>query len=191
LGRITLWSAGLAALLYGAGSKASGWATFITLVFAFCAFLLIFRWVQRRLMWRLRHRLIVTYIFIGVIPIVLLLLMAALGSYLLAGQFAAYIAISDLQSALRHLDAANDALAAQLSILQRGGKLNEQIAGELATLSGENFPQRTVTVWRTNKHSLSLPEVRSPIIVSRQCLMLSKEISAVSLSMVTPCIYER
>jgi sigma-B regulation protein RsbU (phosphoserine phosphatase) len=148
LGRITVWSAGLVGLLSGSGAKASGWATFITLVFAFCAFLLFFRWVRRRLMWRLRHRLIVTYIFIGVIPIVLLLLMAALGSYLLAGQFATYIAISDLQSALRHLEAANDALAAQLSILQRGGKLNERIAGELATVSGENFPQRTVTVWR-------------------------------------------
>jgi hypothetical protein len=72
----------------------------------------------RHLMWRLRHRLIVTYIFIGVIPIVLLLLMAGVGSYLLAGQFATYIAISNLQSELRHLEAANDALAAQLSTLE-------------------------------------------------------------------------
>jgi hypothetical protein len=99
-------------------------------------------------MWRLRHRLIVTYIFIGFIPIVLLLLMAGIGSYLLAGQFATYIAISNLQSGLQHLEAANDALAAQLRTLELSGKLNKQIAGELTTASGENFPQRTVTVWR-------------------------------------------
>src|SRR4051794_5180429 len=111
LGRITLWSGGLAILLSGSGSKGRGWATFITVVFAFCAFLLIFRWVRRHLIWRLRHRLIVTYIFIGVIPIVLLLLMAGVASYLLAGQFATYIAISDLQSELHHLGAANAALA--------------------------------------------------------------------------------
>ena len=99
-------------------------------------------------MWRLRHRLIVTYIFIGFIPIVLLLLMAGIGSYLLAGQFATYIAISNLQSGLQHLEAANDALAAQLRTLELSGKLNKQIAGELTTASGENFPQRTVTLWR-------------------------------------------
>jgi sigma-B regulation protein RsbU (phosphoserine phosphatase) len=145
LGRTTLWLGGLSALLIAL--RVSGWATFVTVVFAFCTFLLTFRWAWRHLMWRLRHRLIVTYIFIGVIPIVLLLLMAGVGSYLFAGQFATYIAISDLQSALRHLEAANDALATQLSVLQRAGKLNEQIAGELTTVSGESFPQRTVTVW--------------------------------------------
>jgi hypothetical protein len=52
---------------------------------------------------------------------------------------------------LQHLEAANDALAARLSILERSGKLNEQITGELITVSGENFPQRTVTLWRGEK----------------------------------------
>jgi hypothetical protein len=89
-GRTTLWSGGLSALLIAlrwitgsvSGSKLSGWATFVTLVFAFCASWLTFRWARQQLMWRLRHRLIVTYIFIGVIPIVLLLLMVGVGSYL-------------------------------------------------------------------------------------------------------------
>jgi sigma-B regulation protein RsbU (phosphoserine phosphatase) len=159
LGRTTLWIGGLSVLLIAlrwitgsaSGSKLSGWAAFVTVVFAFCVLLLTFRWAGRRLMWRLRNRLIVTYIFIGVIPIVLLLLMAGVGSYLSAGQFATYIAISNLQSALQHLEAANDTLAAQLSTLERSGKLNEQIGEELTTVSDENFPQRTVTVWRGEK----------------------------------------
>jgi sigma-B regulation protein RsbU (phosphoserine phosphatase) len=159
LGRTTLWFGGLSVLFIAlrwitgsaSGSKLSGWTTFVTVVFAFCALLLTFRWAWRHLMWRLRHRLIVTYIFIGVIPIVLLLLMAGVGSYLFAGQFATYVAISNLQSALQHLEAANDALAAQLSTLERSGKLNEQIGGELTIVSHENFPQRTVTVWRGEK----------------------------------------
>jgi phosphoserine phosphatase RsbU/P len=156
LGRTTLWFGGLSVLLIAlrwitgsaSGSKLSGWATFVTVVFASCALLLTFRWAGPHLMWRLRHRLIVTYIFIGVIPIVLLLLMAGVGSYLFAGQFATYIAISNLQSELQHLETANDALAAQLSTLESSGKLNEQTAAEPTTLLGENFPQRTVTVWR-------------------------------------------
>jgi sigma-B regulation protein RsbU (phosphoserine phosphatase) len=156
LGRTTLWLGGLSILFIAlrwitgsaTGSKLSGWATFVTVVFAFCALWLTFRWATRHLMWRVRHRLIVTYIFIGVIPIGLLLLMAGVGSYLLAGQFATYIAISNLQSELQHLEAANDALAAQLSALEHLGKLNEKIAREFTAVSGENFPQRTVTVWR-------------------------------------------
>jgi phosphoserine phosphatase RsbU/P len=155
-GRTTLWSGGLSAFLIAirwitgsaSGAKLSGWATFVTLVFAFCALWLSSRWTWQKFMWRLRHRLIITYIFIGIIPIMLLLLIVSLGSYLFAGQFATYIVISDLQSKLQHLGAANDALAAELRTLQRSGKLNKQIAGELSTVSGEDSPQRTVTVWQ-------------------------------------------
>lgn len=155
-GRTTLWSGGLSVLLValrwiaGSASRStlSGWATFFTLVFAFCALWLSLGWARRQLMWRLRHRLIVTYIFIGVIPILLLLLLVSVGAYLFAGQFATYVAMSNLQSASLHLEAANDVLASQLSTLDRSGKLDWHIAGQLATASGEDFPQRTVTVWQ-------------------------------------------
>lgn len=158
-GRTTLWSGGLSLLLIALrwitgsppGSKLNAWTIFITLVFAFCASCLIFRWSREKLMWRLRHRLIITYIFIGIIPIVLLLLMVGVAAYLFAGQVTTYIALSDLQSASQHLGAANDALAAQLLALDRSGKLDERIAGTLATASGDNFPQQTVTVWRGDK----------------------------------------
>lgn len=159
LGRATLWSGCLSVFLLALrlvsgsvrGSRLSGWGIFFTLVFAFCASLLSLRWARRVVMWRLRNRLVVAYFFIGVIPIVLLLVMVALGGFLFAGQFATYIAISNLESALRHLKASNDALAAQLNVLDRSKKLTEQIAGELTTVSGENFPQRTVTLWRDEK----------------------------------------
>ena len=157
LGRATLWLGAFTVLLTVlhsidvASPTLSGWATFVTLVFAFCSVLLVSRWALGHILWRLRNRLIVTYIFIGVIPIVLLLLMAAIASYLFAGQFATYIASSNLQSELQHLAAANDALATQLSALDRSGKFNEQIAGALTAASAENFPQRAVTVWRGEK----------------------------------------
>jgi len=77
-GRVTLWSGGLSVLVYllgwlsssGSSAKPGGWAKFFALVFTVCALRLTFRWVRRRVMWRLRHRLIVTYLFIGVIPVV-------------------------------------------------------------------------------------------------------------------------
>jgi sigma-B regulation protein RsbU (phosphoserine phosphatase) len=159
LGRTTLWFGGLSVLLVvlrwitgsASGSKLTGWAVFVTVLFAFCALLLTFRWARQHLMWRLRNRLIVTYIFIAVIPIVLVLLMAGVGGYLFAGQFATYIATADLQSALHQLEAANNGLAARLRTLQRSGKLSEQITREITTVSDGGFPRRTVTVWQGEK----------------------------------------
>src|SRR5580698_1018048 len=149
-GRVTLWLGVLCLLLWAAdlwGSKVDGWAVLTTLTFAFVGLVTLCRWGYRPLLWRLRNRLIVTYLFIGVMPILLLLLMGGLASYLFAGQFATYVAIADLQSELQHLQAANDSLAAQLFPLETAGKLTEHIAGEFTRASDERFPQRTVTVW--------------------------------------------
>ena len=153
-GRATVWTGILSLLLWAAtlfGAKLGGWAAFITLIFAFCALILGFRVGFRPLLWRLRNRLIVTYVFIGVMPILLLWGMGCLAGYLFAGQFATYVATSDFSSELLHLQAANDALAAQLIPLENSGKLNPQIAGELTRASDERFPRRTVTVWRGDK----------------------------------------
>ena len=142
-GRITVWLGILCLLLWIADSserKVDGWAVFATLVFAFLALVMFCRWGYRPLLWRLRNRLIVTYLFIGVMPILLLLLMGGVAGYLFAGQFATYVAISDLHSELLHLQAANDALAAQLFPLENAGKLDEQVAGEFTRASDERFP---------------------------------------------------
>ncbi|MGB8534782.1 MAG: SpoIIE family protein phosphatase [Acidobacteriaceae bacterium] len=153
-GRATVWLGILSLLLCTAtlfGARLGGWAAFTTLVFAFFALILGFRVGFRPLLWRLRNRLIVTYLFIGVMPILLLLGMGGLAGYLFAGQFATYVATSDFSSELLHLQAANDALAAQLIPLENSGKLSAQVAGELTRASDERFPRRTVTVWRGDK----------------------------------------
>jgi sigma-B regulation protein RsbU (phosphoserine phosphatase) len=155
-GRVALWSGGLSVLVYllgwlsssGSSAKPGGWAKFFALIFALCALRLVTRWAKRLFMWRLRHRLMVTYFFIGVIPVVLLLAMTALSGHLFAGQFATYAAISNLQAALQYLETPIDAQAALLASLDRSGKPDKEVAGEFFSVSGENFPQRTVTVWK-------------------------------------------
>ncbi len=152
VGRITLWLGAFCLLLWLSalvpGSKVGGWTMFFTIVWLFFVLILLSRWGYRPLLWRLRNRLIVTYLFIGVMPILLLLLIGGLASYLFAGQFATYVAISDLHSELLHLQAANDALAAQLFPLETSGRLTEQVAREFTRASDERFPGRTVTVLR-------------------------------------------
>jgi sigma-B regulation protein RsbU (phosphoserine phosphatase) len=150
--RFTVWLGILCGLCWIAdlpgGASMGFWAILLTIVFSVCALICFYRWGYRQLLWRLRNRLIVTYLFIGVMPIILLLLMGAVAGYLFAGQFATYVVISDLQSELLHLQAANDALAAQLFPIEGSGKLNEQIAQQYTKASDERFPGRTVTVSR-------------------------------------------
>jgi phosphoserine phosphatase RsbU/P len=166
LGKTTLWFGGLALLLEllrlitrsPSGTMLSGWTSFVLYLFIVCGFLMGLRWVRRRLMWRLRNRLIVTYVFIGVIPIILVMAMALVAMYLLGGQFATYVASADLQSQLQHLESANTALAGQLRNLARSGGLTEQLATEIARASAESFRRRTVTIWDGDRGIVVPPE---------------------------------
>ena len=166
LGKTTLWFGGLTLLLEllrlitrsPSGTMLRGWTSFVLYVFVVCALLMGLRWTRRHIMWRLRNRLIVTYVFIGVIPIILLASMALLAGYLFAGQFATYVASADLQSELQHLESANSSLAVQLRSLVRAGGLTEQVASEVARASAENFRQRTVTIWEGDRGFVVPPD---------------------------------
>ena len=58
------------------------------------------RTVVRRSIWRLRNRLIMTYVFIGFVPLVLVLILVAIGGYIFAGQTAMYLVSSELDRTL-------------------------------------------------------------------------------------------
>ena len=159
LGKTTLWFGILTLALQAwkliahaaSGGMLSVWAALITYVFFGCLLLRGMRWARQALLWRLRNRLIVTYVFIGVIPIVLLISMFLLATYLFAGQFATYVALADLDIELQHLTAANNALAAQVRVLTQQGKLTPQLAAEISSASDEAFSQRTVTILEGEK----------------------------------------
>src|SRR5213080_3576870 len=105
------------------GRSLGGWVSILSFVVIVLFAFLAFRWLRSRLLWRLRNRLIVTYVFIGVIPAVLLVAMAFITIYLFAGQFANFVVISELNSRLRSLEAANAAIANELATrLERGDK---------------------------------------------------------------------
>jgi len=99
----------------GASDSLGGWVKFLLFDAAVLFFILAFRWSRRRILWRLRNRLIVTYVFIGVIPAVLLVAMALITIYLFAGQFASYVVTSDINSQLRSMQAVNAAVSNELA----------------------------------------------------------------------------
>jgi len=77
-----------------------------------CAVLLRWlRWGIRKLIWRLRNRLLVAYLFIAVVPVVLLLGLAAIGAWILAGQIGVYVVAGELERRARHLEEVAQGLA--------------------------------------------------------------------------------
>jgi phosphoserine phosphatase RsbU/P len=142
IARLACYLAGMAGVLFALqkllglfarswGEHLGGWVGFLTFLAGVLFFILGFRWVKRRILWRLRNRLIVTYIFIGVIPAVLLVAMAFITLYGLAGQFAVFVVTSEIHSQLRGLEAANAAVSNELAArLERGEPPNaESLAG--------------------------------------------------------------
>ena len=57
----------------------------------------ILRLIARQALWRLRHRLIVTYLFIAGVPLLLIIGLAALAGYMLVYQLAAYLVTTELE----------------------------------------------------------------------------------------------
>ena len=104
-----------------AADNIGGWVKFLVFDAALLFSILAFRWLKRKLLWRLRNRLIVTYVFIGVIPAVLLVGMTFITLYGLAGQFAVFVVTSEIDSQLRTLEAVNAAVGSELAArLERG-----------------------------------------------------------------------
>jgi phosphoserine phosphatase RsbU/P len=108
-----------------------GWVKFLLIDAALLFSIVAFRGLKRKILWRLRNRLIVTYVFIGVIPAALLAGMAVIAIYLFAGQFAIFVVTSEINSQLRSLEAVNAAVGNELAArLERGDKpAAESLAG--------------------------------------------------------------
>ncbi|MGI8990154.1 MAG: PP2C family protein-serine/threonine phosphatase [Bryobacteraceae bacterium] len=68
----------------------------VTVILIVLGAILFIRSLMRPFIWRLRNRLYVTYVFIGVVPIVLILILVALGTYIAAGQVAVSLVGSEL-----------------------------------------------------------------------------------------------
>jgi sigma-B regulation protein RsbU (phosphoserine phosphatase) len=72
------------------------------------------RALLRRFLWRVRHRMVVVYLFVGVIPLALAVMMAGLGLVLLFGPIAAYMVTSRLEQRAAELHATAASLGWEL-----------------------------------------------------------------------------
>ena len=125
----------------------TGWVTFLSVLAVVLLLVVGIRWMRTHLLWRLRNRLIVTYIFIGVIPVILLLVISLTSLYLFARQFAGFVVTSDVTSHLHSMEASNRAIArALVNQFERAGKSDAAIVAPIRPRRTE-WMRREVCVW--------------------------------------------
>jgi phosphoserine phosphatase RsbU/P len=129
--------------------KAEGLATFFAFVLVIVGVILgvrLIRHIIRKSIWRLRYRLMVTYVFIGVVPIVLILALAVLGTLIVVGQVAVYLVSSELErraavltEPVRTISQARPA-DRQTIVQQIGDSLAARMPGLQIVVSGASGP---------------------------------------------------
>src|SRR5262245_60678326 len=115
-----------------------GWTTFLGYLLACLLAFLILRWFRSHVMWSVRNRLIVTYLFIGGVPVTLAVIMALGIGYLAVEHLATFLAVSEIRDQEQRLSAANAAAAEQI-VSRR--KLPREIMA-----SDTLFPGRSLTI---------------------------------------------
>ena len=99
-------------LLPGSAGQVFGGLSFFTfiLLLGFCV-PLVWRWIFGRFLWKLRNRLIMTYLLMALTPIVLFVLLALSALYIFSGQFAIFAANAEMRAQREHYAAENRAFA--------------------------------------------------------------------------------
>jgi hypothetical protein len=131
LGLLKLTHADRAAAMLGAWTTFLGWVLFVLLLF------LAMRWFRSHVMWSVRNRLIVTYLFIGGVPITLVLAMTFISGYAVMEQMATFFVLSEMRAQEQRLSAANAGAAERI---EDGATPAQIMAGDTV------FRGRTITV---------------------------------------------
>jgi sigma-B regulation protein RsbU (phosphoserine phosphatase) len=109
-------------------------------------------WLKRRLLWRVRRRLVVTYLFVGLTPIVLLILLGLLSAFGGSTQAMSRIIISQLNATEREAQANARALADGFARLPptTDDRAAQAWLEERAAMLRASLPGARIVVWRGN-----------------------------------------
>ena len=92
----------------------------------------------RRFLWRVRHRLIAVYLFVGVIPLALAITLAGVGLVLLFGPVAAYMVSSNLDQHATALQSAASSFGWELRATEPGRR--REAVGRFISDASQRFP---------------------------------------------------
>jgi sigma-B regulation protein RsbU (phosphoserine phosphatase) len=113
----------------GSDARLEAGLWFVLVGFLLLAFILRLQQHKDRLLWSLRNRLLVAYVFSAIVPVVLLLLMGYLSLILIHHQLGAYLFKADLERKLERMEAMAEGLV-----------LNEAPSREVERWAGRGLP---------------------------------------------------
>jgi len=125
---------------------------------------LLWRLVRKHMLWSLRNKLVLTYLLIGLAPVVLFVTLVAVMAYIAAGQFAIHLADSRLQAELSQLSSENE-------------RRVERITQDLGRLSA-GAPQPSPETIATSERSLALEMPRARVHREMQAFLNGMPIAA-------------
>ncbi len=126
-------------------------ANFVKFLAVLCLFYLLFRfigWWRSRLLWSLRNRLIVAYLFIALVPILLIVTLVALAGRILYSQLGAYLLYEDIQTRINTIADMAEHIAAAHGPVARGSsqeELESVLAGQSHAVHDRELPQLEIT----------------------------------------------
>jgi sigma-B regulation protein RsbU (phosphoserine phosphatase) len=113
------------------------------------------RWLVRRLLWRIRTKLLVSYLFIAVVPVVLLTVLFGLAVVLFSGLVASHIVSSELDRAAQLLRTTAEAAVADMPAEQVEARA--ALDRHLALLRAAH-PDLVFALWRRGRKVVASPE---------------------------------
>ena len=140
---LALVLAGIAAYSFAPSGGLFGLVKFLGLLGAVYLLVCFIGWWRNRLLWSLRNRLIVAYLFIALVPVLLVTLLAVQSGLLLYSQLGGYLLYEDLQNRVRLAADASGHVASALSAnpaIIGDAKAEKAIADEVNAVYDRRLP---------------------------------------------------
>ena len=134
----------------GAASTADSiddWTSLLGFFLSILAIILAIRWFRSHVLWSVRNRLLVTYLFVGAVPVTLALALAVGSGYLVVEHLATFLAVSEIQAQEQRLSSAN---ASAADLIAHRGAAPDQIMANDPVFPGRtimNLPVKTAPGW--------------------------------------------
>lgn len=108
------------------------------------------RWMKRRLLWRVRRRLVITYLFVGLTPIILLALFGVVASFGTSGEAMARIVTAQMNATSEETASTASTLAEAFSQLPANASDQEVQSwlDERALILRGSLPGARLALWR-------------------------------------------
>jgi sigma-B regulation protein RsbU (phosphoserine phosphatase) len=145
------------------------WAVFLTSLYYGVKAL---RWLKRKLLWRVRRRLVITYLFVGLTPIILMTLLGILSAFGGSGQGMARIITAQVNATEQQTQASAHSLAEAFARLPSNAdeRSIQSWLDERAALVRASLPGARAAIWRgaPGEDSLSTGHKGSAQFISLQ-----------------------